>query len=687
MRLRSLLATTTTLITALALTAWAPAPIALGHVESKGADLRVDLRGSHGAPGYQVRVSRSPFGITTVRHGDVVLDTSRAEPSAFEVTTPSGVAHTTELTDARWSGGGLRLTVATDQPGQAVVVLLKPSKDRYRLSATAEGAGDDASIGVNYRLAASGHWYGHGEAVTDAGGPYTDQPWPLDDHSDSGVVADDAFGPASYDMVEPFWFTQAGSGIWVDTTRVMSASVGAGDSGVVALAVQDSDTIDQTVFVERTPRAVYEDYIGITGTPEKSDAPDYQYETPVWNSWAQFYTDVNQDDFVDWAQGIHDAGIPAHTFNLDDGWMSHYGDFTFNAKFPDPAAMSRAVHDLGSRFGLWVTLWINTDADNYQVATQNGYLLKSKDDPSRPCTVSWWNGEAGIVDLANPDARAWYVGQLHDVMQQYGVDGFKFDTRFFDESCAPYSPDLTMADYQRLGADMADEFDLQGMGIRTHWTGQQQHGFVIRQVDKGTDWTSLNAAVAQNLAISTVGYPFVTTDMIGGSLGSPPPTKQVLIRWAQAAAAMPLMYSSTSPLGVSNFAGSQDYDDETIALYRDAVDLHGRLAPYIRRQVHRAVASGEPIMKPLFFDFPRDRRTYAIDDQWLLGDSLLVAPVLADATSRDIVVPPGRWYDVARHRVVHGATTLRGYPADLGTLPLFIRLGGKDTRKLMRDLR
>jgi alpha-glucosidase (family GH31 glycosyl hydrolase) len=653
--------------------------------DDAGSTLEITVPASSGAPGYQVDVSRSPFQITTVTRGDVVLQTTDASPSAFDVETASGVAHSTDVKNYSWQNGTLALQVATDQAGQSISLRLSPGADRYRLTATAQGADAASSVAVHYALAPSGHWYGHGEANTDQGGPYTDQPWPLDDQSDSGATTDTAFGPASYDMVEPFWFTQKGSGLFVDTTHLMSASIGGQDKGVADLAV-NTDAMEHTVFVERAARDVYADYIGITGTPEKSDAPDYQYRTPVWNSWAQFYTDVTQAKFLEWAKGIHDAGIPAHTFNLDDGWMSHYGDFTFNSKFPDPKAMSDQVHAMGSKFGLWVTLWINEDAENYQFAKDHGYLLKSKTDASQPCSVDWWNGTAGIVDLANPEARNWYVDQLHSVQDKYGVDGFKFDTRFFDERCSPYSPDLTMADYQRLGSSMADEFDLQGMGIRAHWTGQQQHGFVIRQIDKGTNWASLNAAVAQNLALSTVGYPFVTTDMIGGSLGMAPPTKQVLVRWAQAAAAMPLMYSSTSPLGVSNFAGSQSYDQQTVSLYKDAVNLHQRLAPYTLEQVRRAVASGEPIMKPLFFDFPKDSSGYSVDDEWLLGDSLLVAPVLADSTSRDIHVPAGQWFDVSGQRIVRGPTTLHGYDAGLDTLPLFIRRDTTDTGQLMRAL-
>lgn len=365
--------------------------------------------------------------------------------------------------------------------------------------------------------------------------------------------------------------------------------------------------------------------------------------------------------------------------------MSHYGDFTFNSKFPAPKAMSDEIHAMGYDFGIWVTLWINTDADNFAHAAEHGYLLRSQTDPGQPGLVTWWNGTAGIVDLANPDARAWYVGNLRSVQQTYGVDGFKFDTRFFDETCAPY-PGYTALDYIALGAQLCDQFDLQGAGVRIHWTGSQKYGFVTRQVDKGTSWGSLRAAVAQSLAISTVGYPFVETDMIGGSLSQTPPAKEVLVRWAQAASLMPLMYSSTSPLGVSNAAGSRPYDQETVDLYTAAVTTHQRLAPYIGAQVRRAVRTGEPIMKPLFFNHPEDRATYTIDDQWLLGDSLLAAPVLGDQKRRNIHLPPGRWFDVRHKRTIRGPADLTGYAADLHQAPVFVLLGTPDSGPLISAL-
>jgi alpha-glucosidase (family GH31 glycosyl hydrolase) len=533
-------------------------------------------------------------------------------------------------------------------------------------------------------MAAAGHWYGNGEAVTPNGGQYTDQPWPLD----SGSVLDTAFGPASYDMVEPFWFTSKASGILIDTNRTMTVSLGGVRPGEAGFQLQGSGSLSQTVFVEKTPADVYHDYVGITGTPAKSDAPDYQYESTVWNSWAQFYTGVTQSSFLDWARALQASGIPAHTFNLDDGWMSHYGDFTFNSKFPDPKAMVDEIHSMGKRFGLWVTLWLNTDSENYQVAKSNGWLLKSASDPAQPCQVTWWNGTAGIVDLANPDAKQWYEGQLNALISGLGVDGFKFDTRFFDESCAPYSSDLDMADYQTLGAQLADQYDLQGMGIRVHWTGSQQYGFVTREVDKGTNWTSLQAGMHQLLALSTTGHQFVTSDMIGGSLGNPPPTKQVLVRWAQASSLTPLMYSSTAPTGVTDSTTGTwvPYDDETVQLYKQAVERHGALAPYILRQKDRAVATGEPMMKPLFWDFPNEQPAYTVDDEWLLGDSLLAAPVLTDATARDIYLPKGKWFDPHRRTTITGGRWVRNYPAPLNVTPIFIRQGGQEYRLLKAAL-
>ncbi|MDF3297438.1 glycoside hydrolase family 31 protein [Streptomyces sp. K1PA1] len=619
------------------------------------------------------------------RAGHTVLAGAGGATGALRFRTGGTWQHATRLTRWTFGNGVLALTAATTAPGATVEARVTPAADRYRLEWQVKGAAADR-LGLAYALASAGHWYGHGEAQTPTGGPATDQPWPLD----SGQVVHPGFSPASYYMIDPFWYTSDATGLRVDTGHVMDVAINQQDDGLGRFDVESAEPYRATVFVESTPLEVYRDYVGIVGKPAKSDATDAQYADPVWNSWAQFYTHVDQAKLLSYARALHDHGVRGHTLQLDDKWESDYGNMTFDAKaYPDPAAMSRTIHSLGFDFGLWVTLWINLDSDQYRYAADHGYLLKDAAGTARPCTVTWWNGTAGIIDLANPDARAWYVGRLHHLMSTYGIDGLKFDTRFFDDRCAPH-PGYKPTDYQRLGAELADGFDLQGVGIRVHWdTTAHRAGFVTRQVDKGTGWNSLRASVTQNLAISTIGYPFVTTDMIGGSSGQPAPSKQVLVRWAQSAALQPLMYASTSPVDTVDVTTGKKvtYDRETVDLYRAAIARHERLAPYIRDQVRQTLRTGDPIMRPLFFDFPKDPAGYTVTDEWLLGPAVLAAPQLTPGGSRTVHLPQGTWYDVVHGTTLHGPRTLTGYGTPLGTTPVFVRRGAPGADKALRALR
>lgn len=632
---------------------------------------------------YTVSVpTKGDLSLSTARSGRTVLSTGA---DALRFRSGGTWHHATGLTGWRWQDGVLTLTADTTAPGARIEARLTPAADRYRLDWDVRGAAADR-LGLTYDLASAGHWYGHGETSTPSGGPYTDQPWPLD----AGQVAHPGFSPASYQMIDPFWYTQSAAGLYVDTGDPMDVSLNAGHDGLGRFTVNSGDTYRATVFVEDTPRDVYRDYVGIVGKPLKSDATDAQYAKPLWNSWAQFYTHVDQQKVLDYARDLHDNGLDGHTVQLDDKWESNYGNMTFDPKaYPDPRAMSDTIHDLGYDFGLWVTLWINLDSANYRYAADHDYLLHDAADPAKPCTVTWWNGTAGIVDLANPEAKAWYQGNLRKLMDTYRVDGLKFDTRFFDDRCAPRAGH-TRTDYQRLGTELADSYDLQGAGIRVHW-GRAAHeaGFVTRQIDKGTGWNSLRAAVSQNLALSTIGYPFVETDMIGGSSSEPPPSKEVLVRWAQAAAYMPLMYSSTSPVDTIDATTGRtvDYDQQTVDLYRAAIARHERLAPYIQDQVRQTLRTGDPIMRPLFFDFPRDGASYTVTDEWMLGPAVLAAPNLTASAARDIHLPAGTWYDVRRGRAVKGPVTLRAYATPLDVTPVFVNLRAPGAAKALAALR
>ncbi|AHH99312.1 glycoside hydrolase family 31 protein [Kutzneria albida] len=634
----------------------APVAVAepLGLTRTEGA-VTVAVPRSAGAPGYQLRISTARLGLTAQRGGEPLL---RTAPDAF--TYGAGVATAVRSVQVR---GDSVVAEADSSTGRAVTLVLTPRADRFDLlwSVAGEPPGDRAA---HFELAASGQWYGGGE--TSEG---KEQPYPLS----AGTVNEPEFSPASYMMQEPYFYTSKSIGLYVRTAQPMKVALAQGRAD---LTVTGANEFSSTVFVESSRRAVYEDYIGEVGKPAKSDATDEEYRRPLWNSWAQDYRDITQDKILQWAGELKAAGVAGHTIQLDDKWESNYGNMTFDATtFPDPKKMVDTIHGMGQKFGLWTTFWVNLDSKNYAYARDHGYLVRAKGDSTKPCTVTWWNGTAGIIDLANKAARDWYTGNLRALMSQYGVDGFKFDTRFFDDRCAT-SDGLTPQDYQRLGADMTDQFDQQGVGIRTHW-GNQRYGFVIRAVDADTTWTGLRTSLRRSMAISANGYPFVETDMIGGSNSMPPPSREVLVRWAQAASLMPLMYSSTSPVRTVDTTTGKPvtYPADTARVYAQAVRTHEKLAPYLLDQVHTAVAEGTPIMRPVFFDFPADHRFDAVDDEWMLGPALLAAPMITEGSARDITLPEGLWYDPNRGQVLFGGRVLHDYPVPLDTTPMFVRLG------------
>lgn len=637
-----------------------------------GSRLLLTVPAAEGAPGYRLELAITPFEVATVRAGRTVLRTAPGAGPEGPLTFTVGDApqRATAIESWRWRRGTLTLTVATSSSEHKILYRVTPLSDRYRVSWSVTGSGAGRPT-VIYDVASAGQWFGQGE-VRDRKEP---QPWPLND----GRGVDETLTPFG-DVKSPFWLTSSSIGLWLDTIGDVVVSLDHLRDGVARFGLLYDTTFDYAVFVEDEPRGVYDDYVDVIGKPEKSDTTAVQYAEPIWNTWAQFYSSETQERVLEYAEGLASNGLGGHTLQIDGGWDAVRGNFRFDpTRFPDPRGMVERLHGLGFDVGLWTSFFINTDSRNFELARSRGYLLADAADPSQPCIVTYWAGVAGIVDLANPDARNWYDRKLRGLMRRYGVDGFKFDTRFYDRSCAPRG-ELRPFDYLELGGDVADRYDLQGVGIRFAWGAQARRGFLTRQVDKGTDWAALQMAVRQNLSLAVAGHPFVATDMIGGSLQKPPPLKETLIRWAQAASLTPVMYASTSPLGVTNAVTGEQriYDAQTIELYRRAVEQHRRLDRYLRLGVQDAVATGEPMMKPLFLDFP-ERRTYSIADQWMLGDAVLAAPILSEVPARDIYLPRGAWYDSLAGTVIRGNALLPQYPADLGALPAFVLLGTPET--------
>ncbi len=535
------------------------------------------------------------------------------------------------------------------------------------------------SVGVAFSLAQGGPWYGMGERLI--------QGWPLSHMS----AASDPFGPADFaadgtlDISSPIWLNRAGVVLLVEE-----------DNGEVAVYV-NRDGDGQLTIIQRAPeaqhimlgqpreqlpirlvlrvivgddiRASHRQMLSYAGRPAAAP-PRELLAKPIWTTWARYKMAITQAETLQFADDILAHHYPHSVMEIDDRWQAAYGDLEFDqAKFPDPRGMVEQLHAQGFKVTLWVPPFLNPESGLFRQAAQHGYLLRHWSD-DRPALSRWWQGFGGLIDVGNPAALEWWLGGLRRLQEEYGVDGFKFDAgeaNFFPRD--GYSAgNLTRKAY----ADHYVDFVARNFAwteVRCGWRSQRQ-GVLFREWDKWSRWgldNGLHAVLTQALTLGLIGYPFILPDMIGGNAyEGEVPDAELMVRWTQLTALLPSMQFSLAPW---------DYGSEANAFCLRYAQLHEQLSPVLNQCVAEVLADGTPMVRPLFWHALDDLETYGRDDQFLLGDRLLVAPVLAPGqTRRAVYLPAGCWRDYWSGEALAGPRHLEAYPAPLDVLPLFERM-------------
>ena len=376
------------------------------------------------------------------------------------------------------------------------------------------------------------------------------------------------------------------------------------------------------------------------------------FTRPQFNTWIELTYNQNQKDILNYARAAVKQGYPPGALMIDEGWEKSYGDWDFDrARFEDPVAMMRELHGLGFKVMLWVCPYITPAGRHYKQMwldhTRKGrtpWILNAK-DTRQPAIMEWWDGFSAVVDLTNPEGVRWFKAQLDRLVSTYGVDGFKFDggdavyyssktmltpTRSFKAGATPNEHSEM---YARLGLDYPlNEF-------RACWKlGGQPIAQRLR--DKEHNWTDLGKLIPGILNQGLMGYAFTCPDLIGGGeylsfLDLDHVDQELIVRAAQCHALMPMMQFSVAPWRVL-----RSENQETC---RNMAHLHARMGEEILALARASARSGEPIVRALEYEYP-GRGYGAITDQFLLGPSILVAPVLEKgATRRTIQFPPGTW--------------------------------------------
>lgn len=415
--------------------------------------------------------------------------------------------------------------------------------------------------------------------------------------------------------------------------------------------------------------------------PPSGQMPDPLFFTaPQWNTWVELTYDQNQADILAYARAVVANGFSPGVLMVDDTWQHGYGVWEFNrARFPDARAMCDELHALGFKVMLWVCPYVGLDTwelrEELLKTEPKGVLMDASG--TVPAVFRWWNGWSACVDFSSATGRGWFKAKLDRLQEAYGIDGFKFDAG----DMAAYG----MVDFRAAtpeGATAHGQSRLYGeIGLayplneyRTVWQLAGQP-LAQRLQDKGNDWESLRQCVTDILACGVMGYSFCCPDMVGGGVWTLYRGKSLakadfraVVRSAQMQALMPMMQFSLAPWRVL----SAPKDRPLLEAIRKAVAVRARFTPRILDLARKSAKTGEPIAAHMAYAFS-GQGYEKVNDQWALGEDVIVAPVLSADSARAVLLPEGAWRDDlgATHR---GPTRLELKAVPLDRLPFYERV-------------
>lgn len=421
-----------------------------------------------------------------------------------------------------------------------------------------------------------------------------------------------------------------------------------------------------------TLRKAYLDVSKLFFAPSGEVPPKLFFSAPQYNTWIELLYNQNQRDVLAYAENIVKRGYPVGVLMIDASWAEHFGNFSFHSgRFPDPKGMVDQLHAWGFRVMLWECPFVSADTLVFRTLAEKGYLVRTAN--MEPAIKHWWDGYSAVLDMTNPDAVTWLTEQNRYLMTEYGVDGFKFDAgdaRFYDENDVTFAP-VTPNEHCELWVKFGLQYAYNEYRAGFKCGGQ---ALVQRLCDKCHSWEKdgLAALVPHMLAQGMLGYAFGCPDMIGGGeylnfqRNSDRLDQELFVRYAQCAALMPMMQFSAAPWRV--------LDPEQAQRCRQAALLHVQYGDLIQKLALEAATTGEPIVRSLEYVCPH-KGFAAVTDEFLLGDDLLVAPVLhKGVTMRRVVFPDGCWMDENGGDSVQGPIVLE-VPVTLDSLPIYRRIG------------
>ena len=452
--------------------------------------------------------------------------------------------------------------------------------------------------------------------------------------------------------------------------------------------------LDYWITAGDTPAQIEEAYAAVSGTVPMM--PDYAMG--FWQCKLRYQT---QEELLNVAREYKKRNLPISVIVIDYFHWPLQGDWRFDPVYwPDPDAMIRELQEMGIE--LMVSIWPTVDyrSENFEEMLEKGYLIRSEKGFR---IVMPFQGNTVHYDATNPAAREYVWQKAKKNYYDKGVRVFWLDEAEPEYSVYDFEnyryhmgPNVQIGNIYPLmyAKTFYDGMTAEGQEniinlLRCAWAGSQKYGALVWSGDIHSSFASLRNQLAAGLNMGMAGIPWWTTDIGGFHGGNPddPEFQELLVRWFEYGTFCPVMrlHGERQPLkepmgtegGAACVSGADNevwsFGEEAYGILTDHLFLREKMKPYITELMAAAHEKGTPVMRPLFYDFPEDEKAWEIEDQYMFGPDVMVAPVLyAEQRTRQVYIPEGTWKHLFTGEMYEGG---KAYEVDapLANIPVFVR--------------
>lgn len=493
----------------------------------------------------------------------------------------------------------------------------------------------------------------------------------------------------------PFYVSSLGYGFLWNNPAIGRVAFG---KNVTFFEAFSTKQLDYWITAGDSPSEIEERYASVTG--KVSMMPDYGLG--FWQSKQRYRT---QEELLEAARGYKERGVPVSVIICDFFHWPMQGEWRFDPVYwPDPVAMVEELNEMGME--LMVSIWPTVDyrSRNFEEMLKHGYLIRVEKG-FRLSMV--YMGNTLHYDATNPGARGYVWSKIRENYYDKGIKAF-----WLDEA----EPEYAVYDFENyryyLGPNlqignifpaMYSKTFYDGMSgegqenivnlVRSAWAGSQRYGALVWSGDIPSSFAALRNQFAAGLGMGMAGIPWWTSD-IGGFIGGEvddPSFHELLVRWFEFGLFCPVMrlHGEREPhkpqLGTTGGAPCVSGADNEIWCFGEKVEkiltgyIHMResMKPYLREIMAQAHEKGTPLMRPLFYDFPKDDRAWDEHlEEYMFGPDILVAPVMHEGMEkRSVYLPKGCTWTFYWTKEVSGGGCVVEVDAPLDRIPFFLRNG------------